>query len=90
MIWKPIFEYFGVDIVFNGHDHDYERSVINNITYVVTGGGGAPLYDVGHSSWTVYSEKTYHYCLLNVTSEQLTLQAIKPDGTLFDSFTIPP
>jgi 3',5'-cyclic AMP phosphodiesterase CpdA len=90
MVWKPILEHFGVDIVFNGHDHDYERSVINNITYVVTGGGGAPLYDVGHSPWTVYSEKTYHYCLLNVTSEQLTLQAIKPDGTLFDSFTILP
>jgi hypothetical protein len=90
MIWKPIFEHFGVDIVFNGHDHDYERSVVNGITYIVTGGGGAPLYDVGHSSWTVYSEKTYHYCLLSVNAELLTLQAIKPDGTVFDSFTIPP
>jgi hypothetical protein len=90
MIWKPIFEHYRVDIIFNGHDHDYERSVINNITYVVTGGGGAPLYDVGHSSWTIYSEKTYHYCLLTVNSEQLTVQAIKPDGTLFDSFTISP
>jgi acid phosphatase type 7 len=89
MIWKPIFEHFTVDIVFNGHDHDYERSVVGDITYVVTGGGGAPLYDVGHNPWTVYSEKTYHYCLLTVNSSLLTFEAIKPDGTVFDSFMIP-
>jgi hypothetical protein len=89
MIWKPIFEHFTVDIVFNGHDHDYERSVVNGITYVVTGGGGAPLYDVGHSPWTMYSEKTYHYCLLTANSSLLTFEAIKPDGTVFDSFMIP-
>jgi hypothetical protein len=89
MIWKPIFEHFTVDIVFNGHDHDYERSVVNGIPYVVTGGGGAPLYDVGHSPWTLYSEKTYHYCLLTANSSLLTFEAIKPDGTVFDSFMIP-
>jgi hypothetical protein len=89
MIWKPIFEHFTVDIVFNGHDHDYERSVVNGITYIVTGGGGASLYDVGHSPWTMYSEKTYHYCLLTANSSLLTFEAIKPDGTVFDSFMIP-
>jgi hypothetical protein len=89
MIWKPVFEHFTVDIVLNGHDHDYERSVVGGITYVVTGGGGAPLYDVGHSPWTMYSEKTNHYCLLTATSSLLTFEAIKPDGTVFDSFMIP-
>ena len=63
--------------------------VVNGITYVVTGGGGAPLYDVGNSPWTVYSEKTYHYCLLTTNSSLLTFEAIKPDGTVFDSFMIP-
>jgi hypothetical protein len=89
MLWNPIFKHFAVDIVFNGHDHDYERSVVSGITYVVTGGGGAPLYDVGHSPWTMYSEKTYHYCLLAANSTLLTFEAIKPDGTVFDSFMIP-
>jgi predicted phosphodiesterase len=32
----------GVEIVFNGHDHDYERSTVDGILYIVTGGGGAP------------------------------------------------
>lgn len=86
--WVPVFEHFQVNIVFNGHDHDYERSIVNGITYIVTGGGGAPLYDVGHSPWTIYSEKTYHYCLLTVNSSTLTCEAKKPDGVVFDSFSL--
>jgi acid phosphatase type 7 len=86
--WVPVFEYYQIDLVLNGHDHDYERSIVNGITYIVTGGGGAPLYDVGHSPWTVYSEKTYHYCLLIVNSSTLTFEAKRPDGVVFDSFIL--
>jgi hypothetical protein len=25
--WQPLYDEFGVDVVFNGHDHDYERSL---------------------------------------------------------------
>ncbi len=87
-IWAPLFERYGVDIVFNGHDHIYERSIVNNVTYIVTGGGGSPLYDIGWSIWTVYSEKTYHYCLLTVNSSTLTCEAKKPDGEIFDLFSL--
>jgi len=87
-IWAPVFEHSDVDIVFNGHEHSYERSYVNNVTYIVTGGGGAPLYNVGHSPWTIYSEKTYHYCLIMVDSSVLTFQAKKPDGFTFDLFTL--
>ena len=34
-----LFEQYGVNIVFNGHVHDYERSLYHNIYYIVTGGG---------------------------------------------------
>lgn len=85
---KPIFEYFNVDIVFNGHDHSYERGKVNGVNYIVTGGGGAPLYDVGENWWTIYSEKTYNYCLINVNATLLTFEAIKPDGAIIDSFTL--
>jgi hypothetical protein len=87
-IWAPVFERSHVDIVFNGHDHDYEHCYVNGITYIVTGGGGAPIYDVGHSPWTIYSEKTFHYCLLTVNSSTLTFEAKKPDGLVFDSFIL--
>ncbi len=47
--WHPIFMDLGVDFVFNGHNHHYERIQVgnspeeigtHNITYVVSGGGG--------------------------------------------------
>ncbi len=87
--WCPIFERYGVDIVFCGHDHAYERTKeINGVVYIVCAGGGAPLYDVGATEWTAYSEKTYHFCLISVAKKQMKLRAIKPDGIVFDSLVI--
>ncbi len=40
----PLFLQYGVEAVFNGHDHDYERSERDGILYVVAGGGGAPYF----------------------------------------------
>ncbi|UCF50426.1 MAG: metallophosphoesterase [Thermoplasmatales archaeon] len=87
-IWGFIFEYFNTDIVFNGHDHCYERGKVKSVNYIITGGGGAPPYDVGNNWWTIYSEKTFHYCLISCNQYELSYKAIKPDGTLFDSFNI--
>ena len=87
--WCPLFATYGVDIVFSGHDHCYERTVpIDSVVYIVTGGGGAPLYDVDSSSWTAHSEKTYHFCLIDITAKKLFLRAIKPNGTVFDTLVI--
>ncbi len=41
----PLLTRYGVDVVFNGHDHHYERtdpSQTDGVLYVVAGGGGAP------------------------------------------------
>jgi MYXO-CTERM domain-containing protein len=41
----PLFERYGVDLVFNGHDHHYERTDVTQtggVVYIVAGGGGAP------------------------------------------------
>ncbi|MCX7995002.1 MAG: metallophosphoesterase family protein [candidate division WOR-3 bacterium] len=87
--WSPIFEKFGVDVVFCGHDHSYERTKkINGVIYIVCAGGGAPLYNVGRSEWTAYSERTHHFCLVKVKKKELFLQAIKPDGTIFDTLRL--
>jgi len=42
----PVFATSKVRIIFSGHDHLYEHGITGNgLHYVVTGGGGAPLYD---------------------------------------------
>jgi acid phosphatase type 7 len=42
----PMFEKYKVQALFFGHDHNYQHYLRNGIHYFVSGGGGAPLYDV--------------------------------------------
>lgn len=85
----PLLEKYHVDIVFSGHDHDYERTQpINGVQYIVTGGGGAPLYPAGTSGFTAYSKSTHHIVIASMTAGTLTLRAADENGTVFDSFTL--
>jgi hypothetical protein len=47
--YAPLLAAAHVDVLFSGHDHVYERGVGSTpegkLTYVVSGGGGAPLYN---------------------------------------------
>jgi hypothetical protein len=99
MAFQPIFDKYKVDMVFNGHDHDYERSKpmrgmnvgntpADGTIYVVAGSSGAPLYDNGSQFWTAYSEKTYSFNIVRVRKGMLTMNAYHADGTPLDSLTI--
>jgi len=80
---------YGVDIVFCGHDHSYERtSKIDGVVYIVTAGGGAPLYEVDKSDWTVKSKSIHHFCLVKIMGRKLILKAIAADGKIFDSLIL--
>ena len=86
---EPLFMRYGVDLVFNGHDHDYERSVANGITYIVTGGGGAPLYTMGQlDPASVYFTSTFHSVQVSVTGMTLAIAGVRPDGVRFDEFQL--
>jgi 3',5'-cyclic AMP phosphodiesterase CpdA len=86
--WLPIFARHGVELIFSGHDHDYERGQgPEGIRYVVSGGGGAPLYDGNsHRPYQQVFESTLHYVLVDVAGSKVTLTARRPDGTVVDSF----
>jgi hypothetical protein len=89
----PIFEEHGVQLVLSAHEHDYERSVpwragapaADGVTYVVIGGGGAPLHPAGTAAWTAHSAAAYHYVRGTAAECTLTLSAIGVDGAAFDS-----
>ena len=94
--WMPILDEYEVDVVFNGHDHNYERTVpIRNgervelgrgTIYVVAAGVGAPMYDNGNQWWTEISEKIPSWCLVRVNGDRLEYTAYRLDGTEIDSF----
>ncbi len=100
--WCPIFEKFGVDIVFNGHDHFYERSFVktkssskeneshnSGIYYIITGGGGAPLYNlVKNNPLSVKKSKEHHFIEIRIEGKNLIARAINLNGEQIDYFEI--
>ena len=90
--WQPIYDQNHVDLVLNGHDHDYEVSkplvgsatqpTSDNATvYIVAGGAGAELYPNGSGFWTEYSESTYSAATIDIRQGSLTFSAFRNDGT---------
>lgn len=91
--YLPYFYEMGVTIIFSGHDHYYEHGETPTGTpYVITGGGGAPLYEISDPSsaphTVIYNESTEHYILVEVegTTMYVTSQAL--DGRVLDTFEV--
>ncbi len=86
----PLFEKYDVDVVFNGHDHIYERSYRNGVYYIVAGGGGAPLYEVDQTPnpYQQRAAKRYHFCTVEISWKVAILQARDAEGRVFDTVTI--
>jgi len=60
-----------VDYVIAGHIHAYSQEKRDGVTYVVSGGGGAPLYREGHP------QAFYHYLSVAVRGEEVTIEVVK-------------
>lgn len=141
---SPLFEAWGVDMVLNGHVHNYQRTVplkfipatnetgeqyiitpegrvngkfildqhfdgVNDtspegIIYIVTGGGGLPLYDKDLSgqpelwkhdlpdNWVPFTVKfisdSYSYSMIETNGKRLVFQQIDLNGKVIDQITL--
>lgn len=101
----PALERNRVDIVFNGHDHLYERTVPlrggaeasrdDGIVYVVTGGGGARMYSmVPESERPAYLAASYDgahsFTVVDIDEGGLHLRQIALGGDVVDEYTLEP
>jgi hypothetical protein len=87
----PLFEQSGVQVVLSGDDNNYRRSFRQGIQYVVTGGGGAPLLDVGtpgSDATLVVAESTLEHSVIDISPDRLDFYAARTDGTILDSFSL--
>lgn len=86
----PLFQKHGLDLVFNGHCHDYERGKLGDLHFVITGGGGAA---VGMKSYDVDLFSSYasvhHHVKVDVDSRVMWIEAFTLGGVSIDSFKIP-
>jgi hypothetical protein len=93
-----------VRLVISGHNHVYERShpiLVSDArpqgirddrqgtVYMVTGGGGSAVhgFDRQHPLMAV-SNTEFHYLRFEVRGPRLSMQAVRPDGSVFDSFSL--
>lgn len=85
----PLFERYGVQIVFAGHEHDYQRTdPINGVTYIVTG-AASRARRTGIDDFTAVAYSTHHYVDMNIFEDHIVLRAIDQDGEQFDEAIIP-
>ena len=91
----PIFEKYGVDMVFSGHDHNYERTLPiksrageRPVTYIVCGNGGTSMRYVGQREWTLYAERVFGFVMLQIDGTKLFFQSINVDGIVIDEFAL--
>jgi 3',5'-cyclic AMP phosphodiesterase CpdA len=89
--WVPLFEKYGVDAVFSGHDHVYERADKGGIHYFVTGGGGAPLYPRSPRAQKIDKdavkmfERVNHFLRVHVYGDLVEVTAVRVDGTVIET-----
>lgn len=89
------FAAWGATLVLTGHNHSYERHMVDGIPYVVNGIGGADRSAlparcrIRGAKKSVCFHKLYGAMRAWEDGDTLRLQAIAQDDTVFDEFTIP-
>ncbi|HEY8429332.1 MAG TPA: metallophosphoesterase [Sandaracinaceae bacterium] len=89
-LYEPILARYGVQVVFTGHDHHYERTrPMNGITYIVTGGGGMSTRPVTpNPAWTEMAEDVMHFVYVSIEGDLMRVHAIDATGREFDGVEI--
>ncbi len=87
----PVATQFGVQVIFSGHAHDYERfAPVDGVHCFVTGGGGYSLYGLAQRDpLSQRFESRFHYLKAAITGQALEIQAVDQFGIEFDTVIIP-
>jgi hypothetical protein len=93
--WVPLFEQHGVDLVLNGHDHNYQRFARRHgVRYVVHGGGGAHLYPIESCpAWyptRKFARAVRGFLYLRATDEVLRVYSVTRRRRIIDQIAIYP
>ena len=88
---EPLFVKHGVDVVFSGHEHFYERiKPQQGVHYFVTGGGGKLRRgDIGGGELHAKGfDQGFHFMLIEVVGDTMHFQVITEVGKTVDSGVI--
>ncbi|NOR75009.1 MAG: hypothetical protein GQ525_07600 [Draconibacterium sp.] len=87
--WGDVFERHNVTAVLNGHDHYYHHAEHGGTHYIVTAGGGAPLYDTDAiQPETVKYKKIEHFMRVDVGEKSANMKAIDINGEIIEEIKV--
>ncbi len=80
-----LFSAHHIDLVIAGHDHIYERGIASGIRYLISGGGGAPLYEIDHPiSSTRKVESVHHFIEVSADRDAIRRVTKRDDGSVLE------
>lgn len=78
-------------LVSAGHIHNYERTVVDGVTYLVSGGGGAPPYFVERAPEDLCKSilfPNYHYVKFTLEKDRLSGAMYRVENPEVDTLTV--
>ncbi|MBI4802287.1 MAG: metallophosphoesterase [Elusimicrobia bacterium] len=95
---EPLFQKYKVDMVFQGHDHNYERTRPvkdgipddkEGIVYITFGGGGRPLYfQRANEDWSEKFLPVYHFAHIEIKEKNFAMNVYDKEGRVIDTFEV--
>ncbi|RZK22669.1 MAG: T9SS type A sorting domain-containing protein [Hymenobacter sp.] len=87
------FRAWGASVVLAGHDHNYERLVVDSLLYIVNGLGGRSIYPAARPKLAQsqrFFNGDYGALLLDATLDSLTIKFFTRQQVLADSYVLRP
>lgn len=84
------FAEWGASATLAGHDHTYERLLVDGIPYFINGLGGGPIYEfniIEEASQLRYNED-YGAMLITATQQEITFTFSSRQGQVIDTYSI--
>jgi hypothetical protein len=74
----------------NGHDHYYHHARHGGVDYIVTAGGGAPLYKIDAiQPETIKAISIEHFMRIDINEKEAVMKAIGLDGNIIEEIKVP-
>ncbi len=82
----PMLVQYNVTAGFFGHDHNYQHYLKSGVHYFITGGGGAPLYDVEKPPEGITKKvaSIENFMIVKVDGKTARFEALRLDGQSLD------
>jgi len=77
-----LFVKYKVDAVFAGHEHYYEKRTVDNVLYIITGGGGAPVYD--KEEYGGFN----HFVQVSVDGDKVSAEVVDVSGKVRETYAV--